>query len=125
MKRRSAILRRLHGSYRVVRGGNRRRTHPPAGQHFVKNEPIGAIVVDDQHRHPAKILHRRIIDRLAPGSRHEARRKMKGASLAFDALHPKPTSHQSDEALRDRETQTGSSVRSRRRAICLRECIED
>ncbi len=50
---------------------------------------------------------------------------MKRAALTNFALDPDPAAHQLDELRRDCQTQPRAAVLARRRAVRLRECLED
>ena len=51
--------------------------------------------------------------------------EMEGAALAGFTLHPEAPAHQLHELRRDRQAKSGAAIRARRRAVGLRERLED
>ena len=127
-----------------------RQDQAPLARHLAQRLALGGAVVD--HQQPPAAQHawdaargrevgarggsgrrgsaadpRRVGGRRCAGRprRLEARGEMERAALARVALHPQPPAHHRHELGADREAQPGPAVVSRRRAVRLREGLED
>ena len=104
----------------------RGRLHVPARQHFLENSAVRRVVVDDED---AQVLERlwSLDDPARFGARCdvEIRGEMKRAAPVHLALDPDGASHQLDQSQRDGQAQTGAAIAARRRAVGLRERLED
>src|SRR6185312_17540070 len=105
---------------------HRLRTHPPRGKHLHQNDSVRLIVVHDENGTSLKkggILQR--IDLAILLDAPEPYRKMKRTAAARLAFKPNLAAHQLHQPLRNRETEARSAVLPRRRAVRLREGLEN
>src|SRR5206468_7904816 len=112
---------------RRTRATDRGHAHAPAGAHFLQNESVRRVIVDDAHGHAGEVRRNRLVSgwrRLRLGLDAEPCREVEGAPLTFGALEPDAAPHETDEPRTDREPETGAAVRTRRRTIGLRERLE-
>ena len=94
------------------------------GQHTVKNAPIGLIVIDDEHAPTGQRGNR---SNPAGRSYFGGQRNRKGelAAASHFTRDLELASHELHHALRDGETQAGSTVAARHGRVRLRELLED
>ena len=88
--------------------------------------PIGSVIIDNEYGQAVELGSSRWhLPVCGAALAAEVGRKVKGATLADDALHPQPSPHQFDQLLGDGQSQPGTAILARGGPIGLGERLED
>ena len=100
------------------------RVNPPARERLPQHEPVGGIVVDNQHMQPVDLARSGDRYRL-PVPDLKSGDELKTASLALLALRPDAAAHHAHDALGNGKAQPCAAMLARDGGVGLRERIED
>ena len=100
--------------------------HAPGAHRFFKHRPVGLVIIDHQRAPPAKCLHDSR-SRRGPRIGGDAHTRGEGerAAASTPAFQANGAAHHRGDGCGNGETESGSAVFSRNRAVLLRERLED